>query len=230
MNNLQVRRAIMNYIVDEMRPLATVEKKSFRNMLQVVNNSIELPIPSSKALKADLDIEANKLNAALKEVLAKQKYVCTTADVWTTRAVSYLGMTVHFIDEQLENNSFALTFKKMVKKQNFEYIGRSINQVHDEFGLSIDKITHTVTDGGSNFCKAFRMYADHSEIPEAALDENIDSDRNTSETDSDGDADDENDSTENIANGELTPETLNLSNQIESNDDEEIILPQQMPT
>lgn len=98
MNNLQVRRAIMNYIVDEMRPLATVEKKSFRNMLQVVNNSIELPIPSSKALKADLDIEANKLNAALKEVLAKQKYVCTTADVWTTRSVSYLGMTVHFID------------------------------------------------------------------------------------------------------------------------------------
>lgn len=218
----------MNYIVDEMRPLATVEKKSFRNMLQVVSNSNELPIPSSKALKADLDSETNKLKAALKETLAKQKFVCTTADVWTSRAVSYLGMTVHFIDEQLENNSFALTFKKMIKKQNFEYIGRCMNKVHDDFGLSIDKITHTVTDGGSNFCKAFRTYANHSEVPEASEDESSDSDCDSSEADSDLDADDEDESSENITIGELIPTTLNFNNQIESNDEEEIILPQQM--
>lgn len=218
----------MNYIVDEMRPLATVEKKSFRNMLQVVSNSTELPIPSSKTLKADLNFESNKLKAALKEILARQKYVCTTADVWTSRAVSYLGMTVHFIDEKLENNSFALTFKKMVKKQNFEYIARSINNVHDDYGLSIDRITHTVTDGGSNFCKAFRTYADRGEFPEGAEGGISDSDSDTSETDSDVDADDEDNSPENITIGEVIPTTLNFSNQIESNGEHEIILPQQM--
>lgn len=44
------------------------------------------------------------------------------------------------------------------KGQAYDDIGCEMEQIHSAFGLS-HRITATVTDNGSNFVKAFKMYA-----------------------------------------------------------------------
>lgn len=232
----------MNYVVDEMRPLATVEKKSFRNMLKTVSNSNDVPIPSVKNLKDDLKTELNRVHSHMKEVFAHQKFVCTTADVWSARCVSYLGMTVHFIDEQLKRHSFALCFRKLSKRQTFDYIAKTIFDVHNEFGLPVEKITHTVTDGGSNFCKAFRLFQVGDDTDTDTADDNEEEDEDEEEMwwseadDKDDDNDEDREEEEDIDQSEqcfgatnLGIETLRMDfNAANDNEELDLILPRQM--
>lgn len=88
-------------------------------------------------------------------------YVCTTADVWTSRGKSFLGMTVNFVDNAtLKRKSYVLAFILLDAKQDYKNLGRVIHAIHKFHGLTNGKLLHTVTDGGSNFCKSFRMYGD----------------------------------------------------------------------
>lgn len=105
-----------------------------------------------------LDSEYEKMKVNLKELLAKQKYVCATTDVWTSHAQSYLGVTIHFIDDSFNRCSFLLGFKKMTKRQTYDVLARALDGIFQDFG--INQITNIVTDGGSNFCKVFKKYGD----------------------------------------------------------------------
>lgn len=91
-------------------------------------------------------------------LLSKQSYLCVTADVWSSRAQSYLGMTVHFINDNFERESFVLALRQMNGRQTNEVLTLEIVKVFKEYGICVDKVTHIVTDGGSAFCKAFKVY------------------------------------------------------------------------
>lgn len=93
-----------------MRPLRTVRKKSFRVMFRSCVPHLEIKFPTEKSLAIDLNEKAANMLINLKKILAQKEFVCTTADVWTSRAVSYLGMTVHFIDGELRNQTYVLCF------------------------------------------------------------------------------------------------------------------------
>lgn len=41
--------------------------------------------------------------------MSKQNYFCTTADIWSCKNRSFLGVTVHWIDDNLERRSAALS-------------------------------------------------------------------------------------------------------------------------
>lgn len=58
-----------------------------------------------------LDERFTAMKTKLIEVLSEQQYVCVTTDVWSSRAQSYLGMTVHFLLPSYERISFVLAFR-----------------------------------------------------------------------------------------------------------------------
>lgn len=57
----------------------------------------------------------------------------------------------------------------MTKKIDYAYVASTIYRIHKAYGLDSNKITNTITDGGSNMCKAFRVFGQNnvvvSEIP-----------------------------------------------------------------
>jgi len=95
----------------------------------------------------------------VKTEIADVQYVCTTADIWSQQARSYLGVTCHWIyPAKLIRRSAVLAFCRFYGTHSFDRIGALLMSVHTQFDLDTSKITHVVTDNGSNFMKAFRQY------------------------------------------------------------------------
>lgn len=115
-------------------------------------------IPKTKTFMDFLTKRYEEMRQKLIDVLQKQKYVCVTTDVWSSRAQSFLGMTVHFINDDFEHESYVLAFRELKKKQTFDVLASEILKVFEDYNIPVEKITNIVTDGGSSFCKAFKVY------------------------------------------------------------------------
>lgn len=81
-----------------------------------------------------------------------------TADVWSSRAQSYLGVTVHFMNSEFKRESYVLAFKQLLFKQTYKELAKAMDEIFGDYRIKKSQITHIVTDGGSNFCKMFKIY------------------------------------------------------------------------
>lgn len=106
----------------------------------------------------NLKTRYEEVKSKLKELLKTQEYVCITADVWSSRAQSYIGLTVHYLTESFERKSFLLAFRKMKGRQTHDILAEIINKILIEFDLPNHKVTNILTDGGSAFGKAFKRF------------------------------------------------------------------------
>ena len=100
--------------------------------------------------------------------LGQIDYVSTTADIWSARQRSYIGVTCHWIDpEKFVRCSVILGFRRFKGQRNYLRIAEVLNAIHSEYGLDTTKVTYVITDNGSNFLKAFREYGiQNSESPD----------------------------------------------------------------
>lgn len=154
----KVDSLIISYIVQEMRPLSTIEKPAFRQMIIGINPATT--VMCRKTLSTRLDDNFQQMQQTLKSELADVKYVCTTADIWSVNRKSYMGMTVHYIKggEEMVRVSAALACRRFPGSHSYKPIAEMISGIHSSYGLTVDKITATVTDNASNFGKAFREF------------------------------------------------------------------------
>lgn len=51
-----------------------------------------------------------------------------------------------------------MAFRPLTQKQTHDVMAKEIIKVFHEFGIDVEKVTHIVTDGGSAFGKAFKVY------------------------------------------------------------------------
>lgn len=182
-------------------------------MLQSVA-SHKLTFPGRAGLAKDLGEKFQNVVNKMKDILARQKYVSTSADIWSSRCTSYLGMTVNYIDDELNMQTLVLCFKPMKGKHTFDAIASAISKVHTSFGLTLTKVTNTVTDGGSNFVKAFKIFANTDNA-------DVESD---SDNDNDVDDDDDNDDLD-FESADIQPVIIDLN---ADEDVADISLPPQM--
>ena len=144
----------MAHIIEEMRPIITVRSPAFVNLVCGLAPGRTVPCPKTISLK----IEA-KHKAMISDLLTQLEaasFVCTTADIWSFCHRSYMGMTVHWInDDNMERKSAALALKRFTGVHTYDRIAEFISDVHSSFNLSLTNITCTVTDNASDFNKAF---------------------------------------------------------------------------
>uniref|UniRef100_A0A8C4H9B9 HAT C-terminal dimerisation domain-containing protein n=1 Tax=Dicentrarchus labrax TaxID=13489 RepID=A0A8C4H9B9_DICLA len=127
------------------RPVPTAHFPSENRNTQYITRSGRTCRPKSKYIN---------LKAALNEV----DFVSTTADIWTANNRSYMGVTLHWISRStLEHNKAALACRRIRGKHRCDVIGAEIEIIHSSYGL-LNKVVATVTDNGSNFVKAFKVY------------------------------------------------------------------------
>lgn len=102
----------MDFITEGNLPFNVAQLPSLQDLLETVCGR-KILMPSRHKFMATLESRFNEMKSTLREILSKQKYLCVTADVWSSRAQSYLGITVHFLDEMFVRNSYLLALKSL---------------------------------------------------------------------------------------------------------------------
>jgi hypothetical protein len=153
----KVDKLVTQFVVKGMHPLSTVEQMEFIQLVTGLCPSAA--VMSRRTLGRRIDDTFVTRMLDIKEQLAQQQYVCTTADVWSTSKRSYMGVTVHWIDTvSFDRCSAALACRRFKGKHTYDRIAELLYDINNEFGLSHNKIMATVTDNGANFVKAFKEF------------------------------------------------------------------------
>lgn len=116
-------------------------------------------------------------NKSMKDHLKSIHYLCTTADIWSTKYRSFLGVTVHWVGiafgclkslnnffftqidvKTLERRSGVLACTRFTGTHSYDKIAQLLHNILQNFALDHSKIMSTVTDNGSNFVKAFNEF------------------------------------------------------------------------
>lgn len=88
-------RNIINYIVQSMKPLSTVDDPNFVKIFDDLPQ--KLNIMSRRTLGRKIEISHNEIMEKLINILSEVEYISTTADIWSTKSRSYLGVTAHWV-------------------------------------------------------------------------------------------------------------------------------------
>lgn len=95
------------------------------------------------------------------ELKDNAKWICTTANGWTSRRRSFIGITAHWLNQNLKRRSACLAVRRVVKTCDYDIIAKLLESVYEEFDI-LDKVIATITDNGSNFVKVFRFNGSNS--------------------------------------------------------------------
>lgn len=69
-------------------------------------------------------------------------------------------MTIHWINQEtLSISSVALACRRIIGRHTYDVLAEMLEDVHRDFNIK-DKVTVTTTDNGSNFVKAFSVFAE----------------------------------------------------------------------
>lgn len=118
-----------------------------------------MPLPGYDTFCKAIKGKYNEIKANVIDELFKAVKVCITADVWSARGKSFLGVSAHIIDKvSLERKSFMIALRRIKGRCTYDVLGKTIYDIQNEFGLNIEKLSHIVTDGGYNFCKMSREF------------------------------------------------------------------------
>jgi len=144
-----------------MRPLATCQKPSFRRLIMGLAGIRDSALlPNTKVIRKELHLRYNSYVTMLTDLISKQTYICTTADISSCNNKSYLGMTCHFLDENtFIRHSYILGCRRIKGSHKYINIAQVFSTITQTFQINNSKISHTVTDNGTNIGKAFRIFS-----------------------------------------------------------------------
>lgn len=86
---------IMNYIVQSMKPLNTVDDPNFVKIFTDLPQNLN--VMSRRTLGRKIEMSQKEIMEKLKTILSNVEYVSTTADIWSTKTRSFLGVTAHWV-------------------------------------------------------------------------------------------------------------------------------------
>lgn len=127
-------------------------------------SKLDFKIMCRQTLAKKIDDRFQTSKQALIEILKKVPAVCTTAKFWKSRGRSYIGFTCHWLEsESLLRKSACLTVRRIFGSHTYDVLAKTLSAVHKEYKIS-RKVVVTITDSGSNFFKAFRVFAREAEM------------------------------------------------------------------
>ncbi|XP_051800990.1 uncharacterized protein LOC127537594 isoform X1 [Acanthochromis polyacanthus] len=153
-------KAVMKYIITGLQPFSLLEQESFKIFVKdLIPNSRLMTRVKLRAMTIEA---ATKMKKALTDKMGEVAHIATTTDCWTVRRRGFIGVTAHWINEDLNRCSVALACRQLKGSHTFDQIAAALNDIHTEYDIR-EKIVRTTTDSGSNFIKAFKVYAEETE-------------------------------------------------------------------
>lgn len=115
-----------------------------------------------KTLVAQLADEFNKMKKAVKDKLETAKSIAVTSDIWSSKSRSFLGVTAHWLEQDLTRSSVVLALKRFPGTHSYDRIAKLLKEILVEYDIH-NKTVAVTTDNASNFVKVFKEYGLESE-------------------------------------------------------------------
>ena len=176
---------ILDYITDSVLALHHVDAPAFVKLISRLTGDRLIPRCRQTVAK-QLEERFEVRKQELKEKLANVAWVCTTADCWTSRRRSFLGVTVHGIEKDtLQRKGGCIALRVLSGRHTYDKLAKVLESINNEFNIG-EKICFTFTDSGANFTKAYRHFLlDESEELVLPADGEDDVTENTEEEEDD---------------------------------------------
>ena len=123
-----------------------------------------------------------EMTLSIKQDLAGVEYVCITCNLWSGARRSYLGITCHWLLEDLSRKNIAIACRRMIGSNTYDKLAEVIQAVMREFGIQ-NKTNSSLTDRGKNFLKSFRLFGEPLGSGSGEADNNDDEDAEGEEFD-----------------------------------------------
>jgi len=161
----QLQSYLIKFIASDIRPLSVVAGSGFQALCQSLVNfgarygqfDIKSALPDRSTLARNVPAVVDQTKEIVKEQLAGSEYIAITTDGWTDdyRKVSYVTVTAHYFDTDLNLRSAILNTGPVEEKRTGQILGTVVTKVVEDFRFSINKVT-VVTDNAANMIAAFR--------------------------------------------------------------------------
>lgn len=144
---------IAKMIVEDLRPINTVEGRGFRQLLEFCEPNYT--IPGRTFFTTRLEQMFVDIKNSLQKELALTSFVALTSDIWTSsRNESYLSVTSHFIDNEWTLNHRVLTSLPVDDRHTGENIAAWLLETIEKYNVHPSKVIAMVHDNGSNIVAA----------------------------------------------------------------------------
>src|SRR6266545_4847304 len=149
-------QAVIEWIVLDMQAFQVVEGQAFHKMLSILDPQYQ--VPGRKNVKnvilKQFEKKRERSASFIKNISGK---VALTTDIWSSlKFEGFLGVTIHFIDENWVLKHFTLDVFRFKSSHTGQAIADKIYKVLVEFGLEIKTIA-IITDNGSNMVLGARL-------------------------------------------------------------------------
>lgn len=139
------QRLYIQFIVNSMSPISVVEDESFGKLVIGLNS--DAPVITRKTARSLLEAEVHQMRSSIKKKLLSVPHVACTADIWSTKTCSFLGITAHWLDPK------SLGRKSCIWEVFLDYDVQK-------------KVVAVATDNGINFAKAFTKFGSEGDNEE----------------------------------------------------------------
>lgn len=154
----QLDSYIVKYIAESVLPFYHVESDAFKTFVQHLSPG--MIIKTSKTYQKMAEGEWKNMKENLIDTLGKARKVCLTLDHWSSHRKGYLGVTAHWYEgSQCVRKHACIALRRIRGRVTFDVLAKEIDAILVEYGLSSTKVTHCVTDSGSNFVKTFKEFS-----------------------------------------------------------------------
>lgn len=141
-----------------MAPFSVVEYESFKKLV-LIGKHQNLRVPTRKTVVQSLIREYQILKNGQINEYSKIKYFCVTTDLWSSRRRGFLGVTIHWIcTKTYARKRAALACRRIKGIHSSDVLAYHIDDILKSYHIPCKKVLKIITDGASNFKKAFKEH------------------------------------------------------------------------
>nr|XP_047126356.1 E3 SUMO-protein ligase ZBED1-like [Hydra vulgaris] len=152
----KITNAIAKWVATNCRPTSIVEDVGLKNVIRIATNDCtDEPPPRRTIVRKIHELYENERTIKA-TTLQRAQTVALTGDYWTSLGNhNYLGVTVHYIDEQWKLHSRALTVMKTQERYFAETCAEHFIHVAQQWDI-LNKVSTLSTDCARNIVAAAR--------------------------------------------------------------------------
>lgn len=120
---------------------------------------------------------AENQRKAFRKSFENVKYICATSDVWSRSNISFIAISVHYIEPntfKLQTNFIAC--EHFAGRHTNDRVAYKLKSIFDRYGIT-EKVYFVTTDGGAEYVAAFKYYSDNYRSLHLSTDSNEDFER-----------------------------------------------------